>query len=59
MAYPWAEALTTAQQLRYWIDLFGTHAFNVLRETPAGVLLVVGLATMWVGWLTRKRKDRE
>jgi hypothetical protein len=59
MAFPWAEALTTAQQLRGWIDAFGGHIMTVLRETPAGVLLAVGVATMWIGWLSRKRKDGE
>jgi hypothetical protein len=57
MAVLWASA--TWDEVRPYVDWIGDVLLGALRETPAGVLLLVGLATMWVGWLVRKRKDRD
>ncbi len=57
MAFLWADA--GCDLTREVIDRAGGGLIDCLRETPAGVLLVVGLATMWVGWLVGKRKPRD
>ena len=58
MAVLWADATTWAG-VRSVVDQYGGFVLDALRETPAGVLLLVGLATIWVGWLVGKRKDRD
>jgi hypothetical protein len=57
MAFLWADADWDLTRLA--LDRAGSGLIDCLRETPAGVLLAVGLATMWVGWLVGKRKPRD